>query len=345
MISNITQGISSKIGRNLHNTKNHPIEIIKQKIYGFFGDSYSKFDDLSPIVHVSDNFDSLLLPPDHPARSLSDTYYKDDEHVLRTQTSAHQTPLLKSGEKRFLVTGDVYRKDDIDATHYPVFHQMEGVFVMGENVERTAAEEALKGTLSKLIEHLFPGCEYRFNPDYFPFTEPSYEVEVMFNGKWMEVLGCGVVHKQIMENCGLGGQQAWAFGLGLERLAMVLFKIPDIRYFWSTDERFISQFISGDIVEFKPYSDYPAITRDISFWINETFNHNNFCEIVRETGGDLVENVSIAESFTHPKTQRTSKLYRIVYRSNDRTLTNEEINEMQSTINSIAISKLQIEIR
>lgn len=345
MVSNITQGINSKLGRNLHNQNNHPIEIIKRKIYDFFGNHFKKFDDLSPIVHIEDNFDSLLIPKDHPARSLSDTYYKDENHVLRTQTSAHQTPLLKAGERQFLVTGDVYRKDDIDATHYPVFHQMEGVEVMGANVTKEEAEEALKRKLSGLIEYLFPGCEYRFNNDYFPFTEPSYEVEVMFNGKWMEVLGCGVVQPKILENCGLAGQQAWAFGLGLERLAMVLFKIPDIRYFWSLDERFIKQFASGEIIHFKPYSDYPAIVRDLSFWINPDFAHNNFCEIVRETGGDLVESVTIEEEFTHPKTGRQSRLYRITYRSNDKTLTHDEINVIQDTINSVTVSKLQIEIR
>jgi phenylalanyl-tRNA synthetase alpha chain len=345
MVSNITQGINSKIGRNLHNTKNHPIEIIKRRIYDYFGGHFKKFDDLSPIVPIEDNFDSLLIAKDHPARSQSDTYYKDENHVLRTQTSAHQTPLLKAGERQFLVTGDVYRKDDIDATHYPVFHQMEGLEVMGLNITKEEAETALKHKLSGLIEYLFPGQEYRFNPDYFPFTEPSYEVEVMFNGKWMEVLGCGVVQPKIMENCGLAGQQAWAFGLGLERLAMAFFKIPDIRYFWSTDERFSNQFTSGEIIEFKPYSDYPAITRDISFWIPADFAHNNFCEIVRETGGDLVESVTIKEEFTHPKTSRQSRLYQIVYRSNDRTLTSDEINDMQGTINSVAISKMQIEIR
>lgn len=192
---------------------------------------------------------------------------------------------------------------------------------------------------------LFPNCEYRFNTDYFPFTEPSFEVEVMFNGKWMEVLGCGVVHKTIMDNCGLGDKKGWAFGLGLERLAMVLFKINDIRYFWSDDERFSKQFESGEIIEFKPYSSYPPVERDIAFWITEKFYHNGFCEIVREKGGDLVENVSILESFEHPKTKKTSKCYRIVYRSNDRTLTNEEINQIQNEVRNSIVNEYSVEVR
>ncbi len=340
--SNITPGISSKLGRNLHNQKNHPIEIIKRKIYDYFGDSFNKFDDLNPIVNIEDNFDKLLIPKEHPARSMSDTYYYDENQVLRTHTSAHQNALLLAGNRNFLATGDVYRKDDIDATHYPVFHQMEGVSVMDDNQN---AEEELKKTLSGLVDVLFPGCEYRFNEDYFPFTHPSFEVEVMFQGRWLEVLGCGIVQPKIMENCGLGDKKAWAFGLGLERLAMILFKIPDIRYFWTEDERFISQFKTGEMIEFKPYSSYPEINRDLAFWTDSDFAHNNFCEIVRETGGDLVENVTMVDTFNHPKTGKTSKCYRITYRSNDRTLTNEEINQIQEVVKSISVERLSVEIR
>ncbi|HWY35647.1 MAG TPA: hypothetical protein VNX68_13460, partial [Nitrosopumilaceae archaeon] len=159
MTSNITSGISSKLGRNLHNKKSHPIEIIKKKIHNFFGEDFKKFDDLNPIVKIEENFDKLLIPKDHPARSMSDTYYHDKDNVLRTHTSAHQNDILTAGHRKFLVTGDVYRKDDIDASHYPVFHQMEGVAVMedGQN-----AEDELKKVLSGLIDTLFPGCEYRF---------------------------------------------------------------------------------------------------------------------------------------------------------------------------------------
>ena len=148
-----------------------------------------------------------------------------------------------------------------------------------------------------------------------------------------------------MENCELGDKKGWAFGLGLERLAMVLFKINDIRYFWSDDERFSKQFESGEIIEFKAYSNFPPVERDMSFWISEKFHHNNFCEIVREKGGDLIENVSIIESFEHPKTKKTSKLYRIVYRSNDRTLTNDEINEIQNNVRANVISEFAVEMR
>jgi phenylalanyl-tRNA synthetase alpha chain len=342
MKSNITPSIQEKIGRNLHNLKNHPIEIIKRKIYDYFGESFSKFDNLEPKVNVSENFDKLLIPSDHPARAASDTYYFDENNVLRTHTSAHQNELLNNGYKSFLVTGDVYRKDEIDSCHYPVFHQMEGVHVF-ENGE-DAQKEFLK-VLDGLVNHLFPGCEYRINEDYFPFTNPSLEVEVKFNGKWLEILGGGMVRQEILNNCGIQDREAWAFGLGLERLAMILFKIPDIRYFWTNDERFIKQFSSGEIIEFKEYSKYPSCHKDIAFWLNEDYNYNNFCEIVREQGGDIIEEILKIDEFTHPKTNRTSHCYRIVYRSNDRSLTNEEVDSIQNKIREDLQNIMSLEIR
>lgn len=157
--TNINSAIWDKTFRKLHNKQNHPINIVKNHIYKFFdntGYDFSKFDNLDRVVSVYDNFDSLLIPHDHPARSKSDTYYLNSDKVLRTQTSAHQVQLLKKGETSFLVTGDVYRKDEIDKYHYPVFHQLEGVRLC-DNPEIES-----KKILSELIEYLFPNAEYRF---------------------------------------------------------------------------------------------------------------------------------------------------------------------------------------
>jgi phenylalanyl-tRNA synthetase alpha chain len=340
--SNITPSIKEKMNRNIHNTKNHPIEIIKRKIYDYFGDSFVKFDNLQPTVDISENFDKLLIPKDHPARAMTDTYYVNENQVLRTHTSAHQNELLTDGYTKFLVTGDVYRKDEIDSCHYPVFHQMEGMCVYNENED---VQSELIKTIDGLVATLFPGCEYRISEDYFPFTDPSIEVEVKFNGKWLEILGAGIVRQEILSNCNLEGKKAWAFGLGLERLAMILFKIPDIRYFWTSDERFIKQFESGNIVEFKEYSKYPSCYKDVAFWINEEYNYNNFCEIVRECGGDIIEEISLLDNFTNPKNQKTSHCYRINYRSNDRNLTNEEVDEIQNKIRSLIQKDMNLEIR
>ena len=185
------------------------------------------------------------------------------------------------------------------------------------------------------------------------FRSPSFELEIFFEGEWMEVLGCGVVHRNIVQDVGRGRQPGWAFGLGLERLAMVLFDIPDIRLFWSQDERFHSQFESGKIVKFVPYSKYPPCFKDISFWCSgadtepteASFHPNDLYEVVRDVGGDLVEKVELIDDFTHPKTGRVSNCFRISYRSMDRSLTNEEVDALQEKVRTLTVDKLGVELR
>merc|ERR1719327_1147533 len=181
----------------------------------------------------------------------------------------------------------------------------------------------LKQTLEGMIRAVFddPNLETRWRDDYFPFTEPSFELDVFYQGEWLEVLGCGVIHSDVLERCGVAHRRGWAFGLGLERLAMVLFSIPDIRLFWTDDERFHKQFQSGDVVTFKPYSKYPPVFKDIAFWCPEAYEENDFNELARSVAGELVERVENIDTFTNPKTGKTSNCYRITYRSMDRSLT------------------------
>ena len=206
---NIPPSVLNKVGLNLHNRPSHPIQIVKQLIFDYFktnvSSDYKTFDDLPPKVSVIDNFDSLLIPATHPARSKSDTYYFDDGTVLRTHTSAHQVELLKAGHRKFLVAGDVYRKDEIDRTHYPVFHQIEGVCITSSN----DVEGELKSILAGLVTHLFSNKEYRFGPDYFPFTHPSFEIEVRFGDRWLEILGYGVIQPAILKSANCPGT-GWA---------------------------------------------------------------------------------------------------------------------------------------
>lgn len=261
----------------------------------------------------------------------------------------------------FLVTGDVYRRDTIDRTHYPVFHQMEGVHIFPEDqlVSLSPADqvklvvEDMKAVLEGMARALFGDVEMRWVDEFFPFTDPSFELEIYFRGEWMEVLGCGVVHQQILTNCGLNHRKGWAFGLGLERLAMVLFGIPDIRLFWSEDERFLSQFDSEDIRSgnvvpvFEPYSKFPSTYRDVAFWtpLTSPYHENAFYEVVRDEGGDVVEDVSLVDEYENPKTGRTSVCYRINYRHMDRSLTSEEINLLQDRIRQRLASELHVELR
>lgn len=203
----------------------------------------------------------------------------------------------------------------------------------------------LKDTLEGLMDHLFGPVEKRWSEDYFPFTEPSFECEILYEGEWLEVLGCGVIHTEVLEMAGVReDRRGWAFGLGLERLAMILFKIPDIRLFWTDDARFHDQFQAGTITEFKPYSKFPPVFKDIAFWLPEGFVENDFFEMARGIAGDLVERMELTDEFTNPKTNKSSKCYRITYRSMDRSLTNEEIDALQEELRE-KCADLKLEVR
>ena len=342
--NNVTDNIFQKLGVNLHHRKDHPLGIIKGAIFQYFEESapgkFKLFEDLYPVVTTKQNFDELLIPADHISRSDNDTYYVNSETVLRCHTSAHQAELLREKHDNFLVIGDVYRRDTIDATHYPVFHQMEGVKIFDPSEWEAAGmseveyvERDLKQTLEGLAKHLFGDVECRWVDAYFPFTDPSIELEIFFNGEWLEVLGCGVMQQKILDQNYGEGKKAWAFGLGIERLAMILFDIPDIRLFWSGDERFLKQFKAGDLsAKFKSFSKFPPCNKDVSFWISDDFTENNLCETVRGIAGDIVEEVKLIDEFTNPKKGKTSHCYRIVYRSMERSLTDEEINSVQDDV-------------
>ncbi|XP_063779155.1 phenylalanine--tRNA ligase, mitochondrial isoform X1 [Pseudophryne corroboree] len=342
--TNVSSKILSLVGKNLHNQKYHPLWLIKERIkehvykeyIGRFGNPlFSVYDNLCPIVTTEQNFDRLLIPLDHPSRKKGDNYYLNHTHMLRAHTSAHQWDLMHSGLDAFLVVGDVYRRDEIDSSHYPVFHQMECVrlfsshelfaevdnrdgcqlFEQGFHTpkkQETHTLEAmklvefqLKHTLSKLITHLFgEGLKIRWVDCHFPFTHPSFEMEIEFQGEWMEVLGCGVMEQQLVNSAGAHDKIGWAFGLGLERLAMILYSIPDIRLFWSESELFLKQFRVSDInekVQFQPISKFPFLSNDISFWLpSEGYLENDFYDLVRSVAGDIVEEVSLIDQYKHP---------------------------------------------
>jgi len=336
----LPENISNCIGRNLHLLNNHPICLIKQRIVNILLDTlhFEIFDDINPIVSTQQNFDDLLIPSDHVSRRVSDTFYLDNSTVLRTHTSAHQTTFLKQGVEKFIVVGDVYRRDSVDKFHYPVFHQMEAVALFDS---RDDALSALNNIIDKLIASLFPGATYKWIDSYFPFTQPSYEVEIEWDNKLVEVLGCGLIHQDILKNCGIN-KHGFAFGLGLERLAMILYNIPDIRLFWTTDTRFLSQFDNGDTL-FKPYSNQPVCYKDISFWISPTYEENHFFEICRSMSNDLIEDITLKDEFT--KHGKTSKCYRISYRSIDKTLTNADMDKIQSGIRDALEQTLGVTLR
>ncbi len=199
-------------------------------------------------------FDALNTPPDHPARNEQDTFYLSDGRLLRTHTSTVQIRAMESAQPplRVIAPGAAYRRDELDATHSPQFHQIEGLYV-DENVSLAD----LKGELEFFLRELFGSAsEVQFRPHYFPFTEPSLEVYVRSKAlkrgeQWIEVAGCGMVHPAVFEavNKARGDKaydpekwSGYAFGLGMDRLAMILFDIPDVRLFAQNDLRFLKQF-------------------------------------------------------------------------------------------------------
>jgi phenylalanyl-tRNA synthetase alpha chain len=217
-------------------------------------------------------------------------------------------------------------------------------------------EDNLRERLSGLVKHLFGNSvEYQFLEDkdheevYFPFTVNSLEISVSLpdeNGKikQLEILGAGTVHPDIMKDLGLPNKKAWACGLGLERLAMVMFDIPDIRLFWSTDKRFLKQFTAGQINKFVPYSKYESCYKDVSLFLNDKFSYNDLCSIARDVDDkNLIEEISLIDEFLVKG--RNSQCYRIMYRSMDSTLKNAEINKIQKTLCERLIAELQVEIR
>ncbi|KZV93372.1 phenylalanyl-tRNA synthetase [Exidia glandulosa HHB12029] len=392
-VTNVPAAILEKAQRRLYKIPNHPIGILSHRIASHFA-HFANIDAPDPVVSVAKNFDELGFEPDHPGRRVTDSYYLNKDTLLRTHTSAHEIETFRNPAVRdaWLLTADVYRRDEIDRSHYPVFHQMEGARLFDASADLRALEDRiehdehalrlanvrihdesrvgevnpfqhghdpalgrlvvrdLKLALNGLMLDLFASddgkpLEVRWIDSTFPFTSPSFEVEVLWNDEWLEVLGSGMIMQRTLDTAGVPDKVGWAFGLGLERIAMVLFSIPDIRLFWSTDSRFLAQFSPGKFSPFKPYSRYPECKRDTSFWHPPMFHENDFCDIVRDVAGDLAEDVQLVDQFVHPKTQRSSATYRINYRSMDKSLTNEEVNEMHAQVIERATRQLGVEVR
>ena len=236
--------------------KKHPINLVLDEVKDIFigmGFSVAEGPDVESDYY---NFEALNIPKDHPARDTQDTFYVSDNVVLRTQTSPIQIRTMENKKPpiRIIAPGRVFRSDDVDATHSPLFHQIEGLVI-----DKGIRMSDLKGILEMFAKKLY-GEEtvVRFRPHHFPFTEPSAEMDYQCfqcHGKdpncsvchgegWIEILGCGMVHPKVLEVCGIDPDEysGYAFGIGLERLVMGRFKITDIRNFYENDVRFLHQF-------------------------------------------------------------------------------------------------------
>ncbi len=187
------------------------------------------------------NFSALNMPEDHPARDMQDTFYLPNGNLLRTHTSPVQVRYMEQNDPpiRVVAPGRVYRRDTVDATHSAVFHQVELLAI-----DKGLTFTDLKGTIGEFIKQMFGDVEIRFRPSYFPFTEPSAEVDVQWKGQWLEVLGCGMVDPNVLKAVGYDPEvyTGFAAGFGIERFAMVLHQIDDIRRVYASDLRFLRQF-------------------------------------------------------------------------------------------------------
>ena len=221
----------------------HPINQIKDHILQFLIKEGFEVAEGPEIETEEFNFDMLNIKKSHPARQMHDTFYVNKKsNVLRTHTSPVQIRglLSKNPPCAFISGGKVYRKDD-DSTHLPMFHQIEGIYV-----DNDVSFALLKSLIYKIVYFLFgQSIQIRFRPSYFPFTEPSAEVDILSkDGKWLEILGCGIVNPIVLENCNIDSNQysGLAFGLGIERIAMLKYGVNDIRDFYKSNLDFLDQF-------------------------------------------------------------------------------------------------------
>jgi len=241
-------------GRAQETGKLHPLTSVMNSVKDIFLGMGFQIADGPEVEYDYYNFEALNIPPNHPARDAQDTFYINDNVVLRSQTSPMQVRVMEKQKPpiRVIAPGMVYRSDAVDATHSPVFHQIEGLVV-----DKGITMADLKGTLEMFIKSLYGNeTKVRFRPHHFPFTEPSAEVDVscfvcggegcrVCKGEgWIEILGCGMVHPKVLANCGIDPEEysGFAFGVGLERIAMRKFDIDDLRLFYENDLRFLKQF-------------------------------------------------------------------------------------------------------
>ncbi len=234
--------------------KTHPLTTVLDELKDIFIGMGFSIAEGPEVEYDYYNFEALNLPKNHPARDTQDTFYVNDNIVLRTQTSPMQVRVMEQQKPpiRILAPGRVFRSDAVDATHSPVFHQIEGLVV-----DKGITMGDLKGTLEVFVKKLYgDSVKVRFRPHHFPFTEPSAEMDIscfvcggegcrVCKGEgWIEILGCGMVHPKVLKNCGIDPEiySGFAFGIGLERIVMRRYDIDDLRLFFENDVRFLKQF-------------------------------------------------------------------------------------------------------
>ena len=343
---------------DLSRTEGSPIHEIIQRILS--QPDFKDFDivKVPEIVPTDVSFDLYGFAENHPARSPSDTYFLDEDNLLRTHTTVMwyyylnqpevKARMQKGEEVGFFSFGKVYRKDEIDRHHMNVFHQIDGGFLIPKS-KKVITVEDLKKVLADIAMAVFgPNIKYRFNPDTFPYTDPSLEMEVEISGRWVEVLGCGIMTDNVIRNLGLDPAKwsNWAFGFGIERLAIISMDLPDIRLLWSEDERVKKQLKLDH--KFIEVSKYPPVVRDISFVVKNDFIPNDYFDLARETAPGLIEQVELLDKYENIEKFVEGKIsyaFRITYRSLERTLTSEEVDDVHKKVEDATTKVFRAVIR
>ena len=381
-MTNISTEVLQQMEKKLHLNGNNPISIVKQRIYDYFQRKHVKecgeplfaiFDDLSPVTTTAQNFDYLLIPKGHNARSKLENYFLNENTMLRCHTTAHAPDLIGMGHCNFLLSGDVYRRDKFDSTHSSIFHQLEvqrlftkkdlfgndiskslfdadgrGSTLETEEKQHAHSIEAvralsldLKRTVEELVFELL-GCDvkYRWKPYYVQFGRPAYEMEVLVEGNWLEILGASVLKQEILDRAGVADKMTWSCGIGIDRIAMVLYDIPDIRLLRNKNAKFSRQFSS---MIFEPHcSSCPTFYREVAFKLpqnmDETVFEYDFYELVRRAAENVVQTAELVDKF--PRNQR----YRITYKSWDKVMNNEEVDIHHALLKDLANSKFSVKV-
>ncbi|MBK8267846.1 MAG: phenylalanine--tRNA ligase subunit alpha [Planctomycetes bacterium] len=230
-------GIRREIGRR------HPLMQTMEELKTILQGMGFRYDDYPEIETEYNNFDALNTPSWHPSRDMHDSFYSEQGHVMRTHTSAFQVHAMKQASSppiRAMTAGRCYRRDEIDDTHFPIFHQLDAIAI-----DRTICFADLKHTLYQMLTaFLGPGIQLRFRPSYFPFTTPSAEVDVFYRGRWMELLGSGMMRPEVLRNGGIDPAEwrGFAFGMGIDRITMAKFNVTDIRLLYENEAAFLTQF-------------------------------------------------------------------------------------------------------
>ena len=335
---------------DLSRTEGSPIKNIIEQIAAI--EDFTDFDiisvpEITPVPIAFDFFDFAL---DHPARSVSDTYYINPGHILRTQTTVAWYYYLTSERAKekmknkepigVFCYGKVYRKDEIDRKHMNVFHQLDGFYLVPKD-QKEITLKVLQDVEANIAKQIFgEQIEFRFLTDTFPYTDPSTQIEVKFGDEWLEILGSGVIKPSVLEKLGVDSSiyNGWAFGFGVERWAMISMELPDIRLLWSDDERVKKQLVLGQ--KYKEVSKFPPAIRDISFIVSNNFVLNDYFDAIRDIGGDSMEEVALLDKYENATKFGEGKMsytFRITYRDLGKTLTSEEANSLHKKIEEMTV--------